>query len=73
MEMVDLVTIGPYNEVVDICMVGMCVLCDVYICMFDSMWMSTVKTTVSAGEDDDVYAVDDEVTLCMGLPVQQKL
>jgi hypothetical protein len=23
----------------------------------------------SAAEDDDVYAVDDEMTLCMGLPV----
>ncbi len=29
--MVGLVTIGPYDEVVDICMVGMCVLCDVYM------------------------------------------
>ena len=28
---------------------------------------------VSAADDDDVYAVVDEVTLCMGLPVQQKL
>ena len=29
---------------------------------------------VSAADDDDVYAVvDDEMTLCMGLPVQQKL
>ena len=30
---------------------------------------------VSAAEDDDVmlYVVDDEMTLCMGLPVQQKL
>ena len=39
-------------------------------------FMSTtalVMTTVSAAEDDDVYAVDDEMTLCMGLPVQQKL
>ena len=31
-----------------------------------------MMTTVSV-ENDDVYAVDDEVTLCMGLPVQQKI
>ena len=28
---------------------------------------------VDDAENDDVYAVDDEMTLCMGLPMQQKL
>jgi len=37
------------------------------------MEMVALVITVSAAEDDDVYAVDDEVTLCKGLPVQQKL
>ncbi len=36
-------------------------------------YVGKMMTTVSAVEDDDVYAVDDEVTLCMGLPMQQKL
>ena len=28
---------------------------------------------VDDAENDDMYAVDDEMTLCMGLPMQQKL
>ena len=28
---------------------------------------------VDDAENDNVYAVDDEMTLCMGLPMQQKL
>ncbi len=41
--------------------------------VYEHYRVGKMMTTVSAAEDDDVYAVDDEVTLCMGLPVQQKL
>ncbi len=41
--------------------------------VYEHYCVGKMMTTVSAAEDDDVYAVDDEVTLCMGLPVQQKL
>ena len=33
-----------------------------------------LQVKMVSAADDDVYAVvDDEMTLCMGLPVQQKL
>ena len=51
--MVGLVTIGPYDEVVDICMAGMCVLCDVYIYA-----CSIVCECLQ-------YAVEDEMNLCI--------
>ena len=34
--------------------------------LYEHYCVGKMMTTVSAAEDDDVYAVDDEVTLCMG-------
>ena len=48
-------------------------------CSSECRGPSTARATVydvhavDDAENDDVYAVDEEMTLCMGLPMQQKL